>query len=120
MARIAGVDLPNDKRVVIGLTRIYGIGVSRSREILDKAKVSPDVRVKDLTPDQEDHIRDAVDNYVVEGDLRREVRTNIKRLEEMDCYRGIRHRRGLPVRGQHTKNNARTRKGKKTSKSARN
>ena len=116
MARIAGVDLPNDKHVLIGLTAIYGIGRSRSKEILAKAHVPETVRIKNLTPDQEDSIRDAVDNYVVEGDLRREVRTNIKRLEEMDCYRGMRHRQGLPVRGQHDKNNARTRKGKKKSK----
>ena len=116
MARISGVDLPNDKHILIGLTAIYGMGRSRSKKILEKANVPANVRVKDLTPDQEDHIRDAVDNYTVEGDLRREVRTNIKRLEEMDCYRGMRHRQGLPVRGQHDKNNARTRKGKKKAK----
>ena len=113
MARIAGVDLPNEKPVLIGLTAIFGIGRSRSAKILAKANVPASTRVKSLTPDQEDNIRDAVDNYVVEGDLRREIRTNIKRLEEMDCYRGMRHRQGLPVRGQHDKNNARTRKGKK-------
>ncbi|AYF92362.1 30S ribosomal protein S13 [Apilactobacillus bombintestini] len=113
MARIAGIDLPRDKRVVIGLTSIYGIGQSRAAEILSKAGVSEDVRVRDLTPDQEDKIREVVDNYKIEGDLRREVRMNIKKLQEIGSYRGMRHRRGLPVRGQHTKNNARTRKGKK-------
>ncbi|MBW1605343.1 30S ribosomal protein S13 [Lactobacillus sp. Sy-1] len=116
MARIAGVDLPRDKRIVIGLTYIFGIGKSRSQEILSKANVSEDVRVRDLTPDQEDKIREVVDNYKIEGDLRREVSMNIKLLQEIGSYRGMRHRRGLPVRGQHTKNNARTRKGKKGSK----
>ncbi|QBP17847.1 30S ribosomal protein S13 [Acetilactobacillus jinshanensis] len=116
MARIAGVDLPNNKHAVIGLTAIYGIGRNRAKEILAKAHVPADTLIKDLTPDQEDSIREVVDHYTVEGDLRREVRTNIKRLEEMDCYRGMRHRQGLPVRGQHDKNNARTRKGKKASK----
>jgi len=111
MARIAGVDLPREKRIEIGLTYIYGIGLSRSQKILAKAGVNPDVRVKDLTDDQEQAIRSAMDGYLVEGDLRREVALNIKRLTEIGCYRGLRHRRGLPVRGQRTKTNARTRKG---------
>ena len=112
MARIAGVDLPRDKRIVIGLTYIYGIGNSTAQKILADAGVSEDVRVRDLTPDQEEKISDKVENIKVEGDLRREVSLNIKRLQEIGSYRGMRHRRGLPVRGQHTKNNARTRKGK--------
>ena len=112
MARIAGVDLPRDKRIVIGLTYIYGIGNSSAEKILKNAGVSEDVRVRDLTPDQEEAIRAQVENMKVEGDLRREVSLNIKRLQEIGTYRGMRHRRGLPVRGQHTKNNARTRKGK--------
>ena len=112
MARIAGVDIPNDKRVVVSLTYVYGIGLPTSKKILAAAGVSEDVRVKDLTPDQEDAIRREVDAIKVEGDLRREVNLNIKRLMEIGSYRGIRHRRGLPVRGQNTKNNARTRKGK--------
>lgn len=112
MARIAGVDLPRDKRSVIGLTYIYGIGNSTAQKILADAGVSEDVRVRDLTPDQEEKIRSQVENIKVEGDLRREVSLNIKRLQEIGSYRGMRHRRGLPVRGQHTKNNARTRKGK--------
>lgn len=112
MARIAGVDLPRDKRVEISLTYIYGIGVSQSQKILEKTQVSPDTRVKDLTEDEVARIREAIDKeYMVEGDLRREVSLNIKRLMEIGCYRGLRHRRGLPVRGQNTKNNARTRKG---------
>ena len=111
MARVAGVDLPRDKRVVIALTYIYGIGVSRAKEILAKANVSEDTRVRDLTEAELDRIREVVDTYKVEGDLRREVNLNIKRLIEIGCYRGIRHRRGLPVRGQKTKTNARTRKG---------
>lgn len=111
MARIAGVDIPRDKRVVISLTYIYGIGVPRAKEILAKANVSEDTRVRDLTEDELNRIRDVVDTYKVEGDLRREVSLNIKRLIEIGCYRGIRHRRGLPVRGQNTKNNSRTRKG---------
>lgn len=115
MARIAGVDLPRDKRIVIGLTYIFGIGQKTSEKILAEAGVSEDVRVRDLTPDQEDKIRTAIDSYPVEGDLRREVSMNIKRLQEIGSYRGMRHRRGLPVRGQHTKNNARTRKGKSVS-----
>lgn len=112
MARIAGVDLPRDKRIVIGLTYIYGIGNTRAQKILKDAGVSEDIRVRDLTPEQEKQIRTQVDQYQVEGDLRREVTLNIKRLQEIGSYRGMRHRRGLPVRGQHTKNNARTRKGK--------
>ena len=112
MARIAGVDLPREKRVEIGLTYIYGIGVSSSRRILEKANVNPDIRVKDLTDEQVNQIRKVMDEeYKVEGDLRREVALNKKRLTEIGCYRGIRHRRGLPVRGQRTKTNARTRKG---------
>lgn len=113
MARIAGVDLPREKRVEIGLTYIYGIGVASSRKILEKAGVNPDTRVKDLTDEQVNSIRKVMDEdeYKVEGDLRREVALNIKRLTEIGCYRGLRHRRGLPVRGQRTKTNARTRKG---------
>ena len=114
MARIAGVDLPKEKRVEIGLTYIYGIGVSSSRKILEKAGINPDTRVKDLTDDQVNDIRRVIDeSYTVEGDLRREVALNIKRLTEIGCYRGLRHRKGLPVRGQKTKTNARTRKGPK-------
>ncbi len=114
MARIAGVDLPRDKRVEIGLTYIYGIGRATSNEILKKAGVNPDTRVKDLSEDEAGAIRKIIDSdYNVEGDLRREVSLNIKRLMEIGCYRGIRHRRGLPVRGQKTKTNARTRKGPK-------
>ena len=112
MARISGVDLPRDKRIVIGLTYIYGIGNTTAQKIGAAAGVSEDVRVRDLTPDQEDKLRVQVDQLKVEGDLRREVSMNIKRLQEIGSYRGMRHRRGLPVRGQHTKNNARTRKGK--------
>ena len=115
MARIAGVDLPRDKRIVIGLTYIFGIGNTTAEKIIKETGVSPDVRVRDMAPEDEDKIRAAVDSYQVEGDLRREVSLNIKRLQEIGSYRGMRHRRGLPVRGQHTKNNARTRKGKKTS-----
>ncbi len=112
MARIAGVDLPKEKRVEVGLTYIYGIGLSRSQKILEKTGISPDVRVKDLTDDDLAKIRKVIDeDYSVEGDLRREVALNIKRLTEIGCYRGLRHRRGLPVRGQRTKTNARTRKG---------
>lgn len=112
MARIAGVDLPRDKRIVIGLTYIYGIGNTTAKKVLAAAGISEDIRVKDLTPEQEEKIRGQVDQLKVEGDLRREVSLNIKRLQEIGSYRGMRHRRGLPVRGQHTKNNARTRKGK--------
>ena len=111
MARIAGVDIPRDKRVVISLTYIYGIGRSTSEKVLAEAGVSPDTRVRDLTEDELNKIRDLIDKLKVEGDLRREVSLNIKRLMEIGCYRGLRHRRGLPVRGQNTKNNARTRKG---------
>ena len=112
MARIAGVDLPRDKRVEIGLTYIYGIGRSSSNKLLEIAGVNPNTRIRDLTDDEVAKIRDAIDkNQVVEGDLRREIALNIKRLTEIGCYRGIRHRRGLPLRGQRTKNNARTRKG---------
>ena len=114
MARIAGVDLPNDKRVEIGLTYIYGIGRPTANDILSKAGINPDTRVKDLTEEEVGKIRKIIENdYAVEGDLRREVSLNIKRLMEIGCYRGIRHRRGLPVRGQKTKTNARTRKGPK-------
>ena len=111
MARIAGVDLPREKRIEIGLTYIYGIGLSSSQKILKEAGVNPDTRVKDLTDAEEAKIRKAMEDYKVEGDLRRELALNIKRLMEIGCYRGIRHRRGLPVRGQRTKTNARTRKG---------
>ena len=112
MARIAGVDLPREKRVEIGLTYIFGIGRTRSNEILDKTGVNPDTRVRDLTDDEIAKLRDTIEKgYIVEGDLRREVALNIKRLTEIRCYRGIRHRQGLPVRGQRTKTNARTRKG---------
>lgn len=111
MARIAGVDIPRDKRVVVSLTYIYGIGRSRASQILKDAGVSEDTRVRDLTEEELGKIRAEVDKYKVEGDLRREVSLNIKRLIEIGSYRGIRHRRGLPVRGQNTKNNARTRKG---------
>ncbi|MGI6752138.1 MAG: 30S ribosomal protein S13 [Anaerovoracaceae bacterium] len=114
MARIAGVDLPRDKRVEIGLTYIYGIGRRTAIEILEKAGINPDTRIKDLSEDEIGAIRRIIDSdYNVEGDLRREVSLNIKRLMEIGCYRGIRHRRGLPVRGQKTKTNARTRKGPK-------
>ena len=111
MARIAGVDLPREKRVEIGLTYIYGIGLSTAQKILKDAKINPDTRVKDLTDEQVNAIRKAMDGYKIEGDLRRDVALNIKRLTEIGCYRGVRHRRGLPVRGQRTKTNARTRKG---------
>jgi small subunit ribosomal protein S13 len=112
MARIAGVDLPKEKRVEIGLTYIYGIGLTSSQKILAKAGINPDTRIKDLTDDQVNDIRKVIDeSYKVEGDLRREVALNIKRLTEIGCYRGLRHRKGLPVRGQRTKTNARTRKG---------
>ncbi len=114
MARISGVDLPKDKRVEIGLTYIYGIGRKSAKDILEKAGINPDIRVKDLTDDQEAALRDVIDKgYTIEGDLRREVALNIKRLTEIGCYRGMRHRRGLPVRGQRSKTNARTRKGPK-------
>ena len=115
MARISGVDLPREKRVEIGLTYIYGIGRVSANKILAEAKVNPDTRVKDLTDDEVKRITAAIeaDHLLVEGDLRRETAMNIKRLQEIGCYRGIRHRKGLPVRGQNTKNNARTRKGPK-------
>ncbi len=114
MARLAGVDLPNNKRVEIGLTYIYGIGLPTSKAILAKAGVDPNTRIKDLSEDELGAIRKIIDSeYIVEGDLRREVSLNIKRLQEIGCYRGIRHRRNLPVRGQNTKNNSRTRKGPK-------
>ena len=114
MARIAGVDLPREKRVEIGLTYVYGIGRVSAAKILEKAQVNPDTRVRDLTDDEVKRISEVIDaEYMVEGDLRREVALNIKRLQEIGCYRGIRHRKGLPVRGQKTKTNARTRKGPK-------
>lgn len=114
MARIAGVDLPKEKRVEIGLTYIYGIGLTSSQKILTETGINPDTRIKDLTDAEVNSIRKIVDEkYKVEGDLRREIALNIKRLKEIGCYRGIRHRRGLPVRGQKTKTNARTRKGPK-------
>lgn len=116
MPRIAGVDLPRDKRVVIALTYIYGIGVKTAEKICADAGVSEDVRAKDLTPDDQEKLRVQVDKYPVEGDLRRNVNMNIKRLIDNGSYRGMRHRRGLPVRGQNTKNNARTRKGTKKNK----
>ena len=114
MARIAGVDLPRDKRVEIAITYIFGIGRPSSLKILAEAGVNPDTRVKDLTEDEVSRLRAVIDKgYMVEGDLRRETSMNIKRLMDLGCYRGLRHRRGLPVRGQNTKNNARTRKGPK-------
>ena len=114
MARIAGVDLPREKRVEIGLTYIYGIGRASSNRILEQAKVNPDTRVRDLTDEEVKRISTVIDEtQMVEGDLRREIAMNIKRLQEIGCYRGIRHRKGLPVRGQKTKTNARTRKGPK-------
>ena len=112
MARIAGIDIPRDKRIVISLTYIYGIGKTTAQQVLKNAGVSEDVRVRELTNDQLDAIRAEVDKLKVEGDLRREVNQNIKRLIEIGSYRGVRHRRNLPVRGQNTKNNARTRKGR--------
>ena len=114
MARIAGIDLPREKRIEIGLTYIYGIGRKSAKDILALANIDPDIRVKDLTDDQEAALREVIDkNFTIEGDLRREVALNIKRLVEIGCYRGVRHRRGLPVHGQRTKTNARTRKGPK-------
>ena len=115
MARIAGVDLPREKRVEVGLTYIYGIGPSTAKKILAATNIDPDTRVKDLTAEQEGLIREYLDknNVIVEGDLRRNVALDIKRLVEVQCYRGVRHRKGLPVRGQRTKTNARTRKGSK-------
>jgi len=114
MARIAGIDLPKDKRVEIGLTYIYGIGRKSAKDILAQTGINPDTRVKDLTEAEETLLREVIDrDYVVEGDLRRSVALDIKRLSEIGCYRGLRHRRGLPVRGQRSKTNARTRKGPK-------
>ena len=114
MARIAGVDLPNEKRVEVGLTYVYGIGLPSSKKILAEAGINPDTRVRDLTEDEQTKIREIVDrDFTVEGDLRRQTALDIKRLIEIGCYRGLRHRRGLPCRGQNTKNNARTRKGPK-------
>ena len=112
MARISGVDIPNSKRVEIALTYIYGIGLKSSKDILAKTGIDPDTRAKDLTEEDVAKLRDEIENsYTVEGDLRREVSMNIKRMVEINCFRGIRHRKGLPVRGQRTKTNARTRKG---------
>ncbi len=112
MARIAGVDIPNNKRIEIALTYIYGIGQTSATKICETTGINPDTRAKDLTEDEVAKLRDEIEeNYTVEGDLRREVALNIKRLVEINCYRGIRHRKGLPVRGQRTKTNARTRKG---------
>ena len=114
MARISGIDLPREKRIEVALTYIYGIGPARAAKVLEKTGINPDTRVKDLNEDQEALLREAIEQgYTIEGDLRREVGMNIKRLSEIGCYRGLRHRRGLPVRGQRTKTNARTRKGPK-------
>ena len=113
MARIAGIDLPKDKRIEIGLTYIYGIGRKSAKDILAQTGINPDTRVKDLTDAEEQKLRDAIDAYTVEGDLRRQTALDITRLSEIGCYRGIRHRKGLPVRGQRSKTNARTRKGPK-------
>ncbi len=120
MARIAGVDLPRDTRVIIGLTAIYGIGPSSSKKILEKTGIDPDTRVKDLTEDEVSRLRDVIDHeYTVEGDLRREVSTNVKRLIEIGSYRGLRHRRNLPVHGQRTRTNARQRRGPRRTVGAR-
>ena len=113
MARISGIDLPRDKRIEIGLTYIFGIGLPTSQKLLAQTGVNPNTRVKDLTTEDEHRLREAIDALKVEGDLRREIASNIKRLTDIGCYRGLRHRRGLPVRGQRTKTNARTRKGPK-------
>ena len=114
MARISGIDLPRDKRIEVALTYIYGIGRKSAKDILAQTGINPDTRVKDLTEEQEGLLRDAIEHhYIIEGDLRRETAMNIKRLSEIGCYRGLRHRRGLPVHGQRTKTNARTRKGPK-------
>lgn len=113
MARIAGIELPKNKIGAVGLTYIYGIGRSRSKEILEKAGVSPDIKVKDWTDDQVNQIRAIISGFTVEGELRSEVQLSIKRLQDIGCYRGIRHRKGLPLRGQRTRTNARTRKGRK-------
>ena len=114
MARISGIDLPRDTRIEVALTYIYGIGPARAAEVLAKTGIDADIRVKDLTEEQEAQLRDVIEHdYLIEGDLRRETAMNIKRLSEIGCYRGLRHRRGLPVHGQRTKTNARTRKGPK-------
>ena len=114
MARISGIDLPRDKRIEVALTYIYGIGPARAAEVLAKTGIDADIRVKNLTEEQEAKLRDVIEHdYIIEGDLRRETAMNIKRLSEIGCYRGLRHRRSLPVRGQRTKTNARTRKGPK-------
>ena len=114
MARISGIDLPREKRIEVALTYIYGIGPARAAKVLELTGIDPDTRVKDLTEDQEAQLRDTIENnYTIEGDLRRENAMNIKRLSEIGCYRGLRHRRGLPGHGQRTKTNARTRKGPK-------
>ena len=114
MARISGIDLPRDKRIEVALTYIYGIGPALAAKVLEVTGINPDTRVKDLTEEQESLLRDAIEHhYIIEGDLRRETAMNIKRLSEIGCYRGLRHRRGLPVHGQRTKTNARTRKGPK-------
>ena len=114
MARISGIDLPRDKRIEVALTYLYGIGATRAKKVLETTGINPDTRVKDLTEEQESLLRDAIEHhYIIEGDLRRETAMNIKRLSEIGCYRGLRHRRGLPVHGQRTKTNARTRKGPK-------
>ena len=114
MARISGIDLPREKRIEVALTYIYGIGPARAAKVLEVTAIDPDTRVKDLTEDQEAKLREVIENdYTIEGDLRREIGMNIKRLSEIGCYRGLRHRRGLPVHGQRTKTNARTRKGPK-------
>ena len=114
MARISGIDLPREKRIEVALTYIYGIGPARAAAVLESTGINPDIRVKDLTEEQEALLREAIEQgYTIEGDLRRETAMNIKRLSEIGCYRGLRHRRGLPVRGQRTKTNARTRKGPK-------
>ena len=114
MARISGIDLPREKRIEVALTYIYGIGPARAAKVLKDTGIDPDTRVKDLTEDQEAQLRETIEhNYTIEGDLRRETAMNIKRLSEIGCYRGLRHRRGLPVHGQRTKTNARTRKGPK-------
>jgi len=114
MARISGIDLPREKRIEVALTYIYGIGPARAAKVLETTQIDPDTRVKDLTEDQEAKLREVIEHdYIIEGDLRRETAMNIKRLTEIGCYRGLRHRRGLPVHGQRTKTNARTRKGPK-------
>ena len=114
MARISGIDLPREKRIEVALTYIYGIGPARAAKVLETTQIDPDIRVKDLTEEQEAKLRETIENnYTIEGDLRRETAMNIKRLSEIGCYRGLRHRRGLPVHGQRTKTNARTRKGPK-------